>query len=216
MDPDDVAKAFVGHYYRTFDSNRAGLGGLYQDASMLTFEGDKIQGAQAIVGKLMSLPFQQCVHNVSTIDPPAASSSSSAVRSSSPASSTNSSSARGLDKSAIMDNISPRGKNVDDIISSQFEDNAEMEQFLDNQDNSINYEIFLLEQLQNNNKRVITEMKLLCPYCNGEKGWTYGELLEHAKENCEGKSTKINKFRAKHGALMEFLLNDLAILNIYK
>nr|XP_009387677.1 PREDICTED: nuclear transport factor 2-like [Musa acuminata subsp. malaccensis] len=68
MDPDAVAKAFVEHYYRTFDGNRAALGGLYQDASMLTFEGDKIQGAAAIVAKLTSLPFQQCAHAISTVD----------------------------------------------------------------------------------------------------------------------------------------------------
>ncbi|CAL9130123.1 unnamed protein product, partial [Musa textilis] len=68
MDPDAVAKAFVDHYYRTFDVNRVALGGLYQDASMLTFEGVKIQGAAAIVAKLTSLPFQQCVHAISTVD----------------------------------------------------------------------------------------------------------------------------------------------------
>ncbi|WOL12855.1 nuclear transport factor 2-like [Canna indica] len=68
MDPDSVAKAFVEHYYRTFDGNRAALGGLYQDGSMLTFEGAKIQGAAAIVAKLTSLPFQQCAHVISTVD----------------------------------------------------------------------------------------------------------------------------------------------------
>ncbi|CAL9770221.1 unnamed protein product [Musa acuminata subsp. burmannicoides] len=68
MDPDAVAKAFVEHYYRTFDSSRAALGELYQDASMLTFEGDKIQGAAAIVAKLSSLPFQQCAHAIATVD----------------------------------------------------------------------------------------------------------------------------------------------------
>jgi Nuclear transport factor 2 (NTF2) domain len=68
MDPDSVAKAFVEHYYRTFDSNRAALGGLYQDGSMLTFEGSKTQGAQAIAAKLASLPFEQCVHAISTVD----------------------------------------------------------------------------------------------------------------------------------------------------
>ncbi|XP_074575498.1 nuclear transport factor 2B-like [Curcuma longa] len=68
MDPDAVAKAFVEHYYRTFDSNRAALGGLYQDASMLSFEGDKVQGAAAIVAKLTSLPFQQCAHAITTVD----------------------------------------------------------------------------------------------------------------------------------------------------
>lgn len=68
MDPDAVAKAFVEHYYRTFDSNRAGLANLYQEGSMLTFEGAKTQGAQAITAKLASLPFQQCLHNISTVD----------------------------------------------------------------------------------------------------------------------------------------------------
>lgn len=68
MDPDSVAKAFVEHYYRTFDANRADLGNLYQEGSMLTFEGSKIQGAQAIVAKLTSLPFQQCQHSISTVD----------------------------------------------------------------------------------------------------------------------------------------------------
>lgn len=68
MDPDAVAKAFVDHYYSTFDANRAGLGNLYQDNSMLTFEGQKIQGSPNIVAKLSSLPFQQCKHSVSTVD----------------------------------------------------------------------------------------------------------------------------------------------------
>ncbi|CAA6659961.1 unnamed protein product [Spirodela intermedia] len=68
MDPDSLAKAFVEHYYKMFDSNRAGLGNLYQESSMLTFEGAKIQGSLAIVEKLASLPFQQCLHNISTVD----------------------------------------------------------------------------------------------------------------------------------------------------
>ncbi|KAK6116603.1 hypothetical protein DH2020_049709 [Rehmannia glutinosa] len=68
MDPDAVSKAFVEHYYSTFDTNRAGLVSLYQDASMLTFEGQKIQGAQAIAAKLANLPFQQCQHQISTVD----------------------------------------------------------------------------------------------------------------------------------------------------
>ncbi|XP_014499863.1 nuclear transport factor 2 [Vigna radiata var. radiata] len=68
MDPDNLAKAFVEHYYSTFDNNRQSLAGLYQDASMLTFEGQKIQGASNIVAKLTSLPFQQCHHSISTVD----------------------------------------------------------------------------------------------------------------------------------------------------
>jgi len=68
MDPDTLAKAFVEHYYSTFDNNRPGLANLYQDASMLTFEGQKIQGASNIVAKLTCLPFQQCHHTISTVD----------------------------------------------------------------------------------------------------------------------------------------------------
>ncbi|EPS58345.1 hypothetical protein M569_16470, partial [Genlisea aurea] len=68
MDPDAVAKAFVDHYYSTFDANRAGLAVLYQDSSMLTFEGQQILGAQNISAKLNALPFQQCQHHISTVD----------------------------------------------------------------------------------------------------------------------------------------------------
>ncbi|BBN13169.1 hypothetical protein MPTK1_6g01400 [Marchantia polymorpha subsp. ruderalis] len=68
MDPDSVAKAFVDHYYATFDTVRVNLLGYYQDASMLTFEGEKIQGAQNIYAKLTSLPFQQCKHHTTTVD----------------------------------------------------------------------------------------------------------------------------------------------------
>lgn len=68
MDPDAVAKAFVEHYYSTFDTNRSGLANLYQDSSMLSFEGQKFQGTQSITAKLTSLGFQQCQHQISTVD----------------------------------------------------------------------------------------------------------------------------------------------------
>ncbi|KAE8730125.1 Nuclear transport factor 2 [Hibiscus syriacus] len=68
MDTDAVAKAFVEHYYSAFDANRAGLANLYQEGSMLTFEGQKIQGSQNIVATLTSIPFQQCKHNITTVD----------------------------------------------------------------------------------------------------------------------------------------------------
>ncbi|KAL5717517.1 Nuclear transport factor 2B [Ranunculus cassubicifolius] len=68
MDPDAVSKAFVEHYYSTFDTNRSALINLYQEASMLTFEGDKIQGAAKITEKLAGLPFQQCKHSITTVD----------------------------------------------------------------------------------------------------------------------------------------------------
>ncbi|XP_022735639.1 nuclear transport factor 2-like [Durio zibethinus] len=60
--------AFMGHYYRTLVVNLAGLGNFYDGGSMLTFEGQKIQGSQNIMAKLTSLPFQQCQHNIATVD----------------------------------------------------------------------------------------------------------------------------------------------------
>jgi hypothetical protein len=65
---EEVGKAFVMHYYNIFDTNRAGLQSLYQDMSMMTFEGEKIQGAQAITQKLTSLHFQTVKHEVITAD----------------------------------------------------------------------------------------------------------------------------------------------------
>jgi len=42
-----VAKNFTAHYYGMFDNNkRAELGVLYQPTSMLTWEGEQIQGAE--------------------------------------------------------------------------------------------------------------------------------------------------------------------------
>lgn len=68
--PEDIAKAFVQHYYQTFDTNRAAISGLYvrpwgggeasipplipapqKDVSMLSWEGEKYVGS-AIGGKL--------------------------------------------------------------------------------------------------------------------------------------------------------------------
>ncbi|GFY99957.1 nuclear transport factor 2A [Actinidia rufa] len=62
MDPYAVAKAFVEHYYTTFDAH------LYRDSSMLSFEGHNIHGSQSIVAKLTRLPFRQCQHSITTID----------------------------------------------------------------------------------------------------------------------------------------------------
>ncbi|KAF6138665.1 hypothetical protein GIB67_001253 [Kingdonia uniflora] len=53
MDPDALAEAFIEHYYSIFNSNRANLGSLYQELSMLTFEGLKIQEAQRIISLLL-------------------------------------------------------------------------------------------------------------------------------------------------------------------
>ena len=60
-------QAFIQYYYQLFEGNRAALATLYQDGSMLTFEGQKFRGP-AIVGKLTSLPFSACKVNCITQD----------------------------------------------------------------------------------------------------------------------------------------------------
>ena len=63
-----VGQQFVDHYYKTFDSNRSQLAPLYGSNSMLTFENDQFQGADAIIKKLTSLPFAQVQHQIVTTD----------------------------------------------------------------------------------------------------------------------------------------------------
>jgi hypothetical protein len=65
---DVVARAFVEHYYRTFDADRAALAALYGQTSMLSFEGHAVAGAEEICRKLAQLPFEQCRHTVCTVD----------------------------------------------------------------------------------------------------------------------------------------------------
>ena len=64
----EVGAAFVGHYYKMFDTNRASIRSLYQDNSMLTFEGEKFQGVEAISQKLNGLQFQTVEHEIVTSD----------------------------------------------------------------------------------------------------------------------------------------------------
>eukprot|EP01092_Planopodium_desertum_P011983 TRINITY_DN557_c0_g1_i2.p1 TRINITY_DN557_c0_g1~~TRINITY_DN557_c0_g1_i2.p1 ORF type:complete len:136 (+),score=32.91 TRINITY_DN557_c0_g1_i2:437-844(+) len=66
--PDSIAEAFLKHFYNTFDTNRAGLGALYQKTSMMTYEGDKKQGNEAIAAKYASLPFKTIKHSISKWD----------------------------------------------------------------------------------------------------------------------------------------------------
>lgn len=58
----------MDHYYRTFDENRQNLGVLYQEQSLLTFQGERFQGSQAILAKLTGLAFQRCQHQLSSVD----------------------------------------------------------------------------------------------------------------------------------------------------
>ncbi|KAK3384324.1 hypothetical protein B0T24DRAFT_588892 [Lasiosphaeria ovina] len=54
-----VATQFVGHYYSTFDSNRAELAGLYSAQEL---------GAAAIAQKLVNLPFEKVKHQPVTTE----------------------------------------------------------------------------------------------------------------------------------------------------
>jgi Nuclear transport factor 2 (NTF2) domain len=51
MSADEIASAFVNHFYTTLNSNASALAGLYQAQSTMTFEGAKSEGPEAIVGK---------------------------------------------------------------------------------------------------------------------------------------------------------------------
>mmetsp|Transcript_21468 Transcript_21468/g.85389 ORF Transcript_21468/g.85389 Transcript_21468/m.85389 type:complete len:118 (+) Transcript_21468:107-460(+) len=65
MSAEEVAKAFVKHYYACFDGNREQMVGLYRDHSLLTFEGDgPKRGSAQIMEKLRQLPPVRRDHRV--------------------------------------------------------------------------------------------------------------------------------------------------------
>lgn len=68
VDFNTLSQQFCDFYYQQFDSDRAQLGNLYRDHSMLTFESAQLQGAQQIIEKLVSLPFAKVAHRISTLD----------------------------------------------------------------------------------------------------------------------------------------------------
>ena len=61
-----VGTQFVAHYYNVFDTERAKLGDLYTNDSMLTFEGEQFKGLESIGGKYAGLP--SIKHTVHTAD----------------------------------------------------------------------------------------------------------------------------------------------------
>jgi len=65
---EQIGRAFVMHYYGTFDKDRSQLGPLYQAGSLLTFEGASFQGSEAIVKKFVELPFKQIQHAIKSVD----------------------------------------------------------------------------------------------------------------------------------------------------
>lgn len=66
MSADQVAQAFVQHYYAKRDSNVDELASLYQPQSVMTFEGTKVQGSAAIIEKFKQVG--QCQHQVKGMD----------------------------------------------------------------------------------------------------------------------------------------------------
>jgi len=66
MGSEEVAKAFVDHFYRTFDVDANSLAGLYNDQSMLTFEGTQMQGSANIMAKFKGVGAVK--HSVKTMD----------------------------------------------------------------------------------------------------------------------------------------------------
>lgn len=68
MDVEAIAKTFVDSYYQMFDTNRSGLGALYRPESQLRFETTSHQGPEAILKKLVELPFQMIQHSITLVD----------------------------------------------------------------------------------------------------------------------------------------------------
>ncbi|MDC0707132.1 nuclear transport factor 2 family protein [Stigmatella sp. ncwal1] len=71
MDFNGIANAFASHYYTTFDggiASRSNLSALYRPESMLTWEGNQIQGQQNILANLTKPELANVKHRVSTTD----------------------------------------------------------------------------------------------------------------------------------------------------
>mmetsp|Transcript_49867 Transcript_49867/g.55675 ORF Transcript_49867/g.55675 Transcript_49867/m.55675 type:complete len:124 (+) Transcript_49867:87-458(+) len=67
MSAEEVAKAFTAHYYAMRESGDAGqLSGLFNEKSMMTFEGVQIMGGPAIIAKMTSIG--RVKHVVKTTD----------------------------------------------------------------------------------------------------------------------------------------------------
>mmetsp|Transcript_724 Transcript_724/g.1698 ORF Transcript_724/g.1698 Transcript_724/m.1698 type:complete len:122 (+) Transcript_724:179-544(+) len=77
MSAEEVANAFVSHFYQTFDSSVDGLAGLYNDQSMMTFEGNQFQGSANIIQQFKKVGAVK--HQVKTTDIQPSSSSNAIV-----------------------------------------------------------------------------------------------------------------------------------------
>uniref|UniRef100_A0A0K0DBC0 NTF2-related export protein n=1 Tax=Angiostrongylus cantonensis TaxID=6313 RepID=A0A0K0DBC0_ANGCA len=74
LDYENIATAFVQHYYSKFDqgdgmARAQGLGGLYDpENSYMTFEGTQCKGRDAILAKFTSLTFKQIQRAITKCD----------------------------------------------------------------------------------------------------------------------------------------------------
>lgn len=51
----EVGRSFINYFYQCYDGDRSALQGLYQDCSMLSFEGNEFMGSNSIMNKIGSL-----------------------------------------------------------------------------------------------------------------------------------------------------------------
>lgn len=67
----EIGKAFTDQYYQMFDNaaTRGQLQALYNpEQSLMSFEGQQMQGAAKIMEKIASLSFQKIAHLITAID----------------------------------------------------------------------------------------------------------------------------------------------------
>ena len=64
----EIGTAFIAHFYQTFDTNRAALQTLYNERSLLTYEGKQFMGMQSIMTHLTSGLGFQTVQQTTTTD----------------------------------------------------------------------------------------------------------------------------------------------------
>lgn len=65
---DAIGKQFADHYYNTFKTDRNQLGRLYQEQSILTWEGRRFIGQQAVAQHMAGLPFGKIDFRLTTVD----------------------------------------------------------------------------------------------------------------------------------------------------
>lgn len=63
-----IGNQFVEHYYNTFKTDKSSMGRLYHEQSILSWEGRKFIGQQAIAQHLQSLPFGKIDFRLGTTD----------------------------------------------------------------------------------------------------------------------------------------------------